>query len=155
MTIDQWEELEPARPSASTATEPVVIATIRLRGGAARVSFSLAEGIAAQIGWPRYAVAYNPDRRQFRIRATETGRFEGFRPIKGTRVVIRCPLPATLVPVEKLKIAAAHEMRGRELFVTVPSAFWPKPKPAAAAAADMSRTLMGDPPAGRSALDRR
>lgn len=129
--IDEWVDLE-APPKAVAASEPVTIATVTLRHGTVKVSLSVAEGLMSSVGWPRYRVQWNRDRRQFRIKGGVDGPFEGFHPPRGPkagdgprRIVIRVPLPAGLKAVEG-RHAASHELieGGKALMVRVPSRFW-------------------------------
>lgn len=105
--MDEWVELD-APAKGVDASEPVTIATTTLRHGAERISLSICNDIAAVIGWPRYRVAWNRDRKQFRIKGAADGQFEGFHPPRGPkagsgsaapRVIIRVPLPSDLVHV--------------------------------------------------------
>lgn len=126
--MDDWVEIVgPARNQVRD--EPVVFGTVELRHGQARCTFSVAESLMAEVGWPRYRVDWNKDRRQFRIRGATDGPFEGFRPVKSKgpglgRVVLRVPMPVDLVPIAKAKAGVVHELRGGALIVTVPSRFW-------------------------------
>lgn len=84
--IDEWRDLEaPAKPVK--ASEPVTFGVVKLgRSGALRATVSVAEGVMVDIGWPRYRVAWNRDRKAFRITAHPGGPFEGFHPPRGPKV---------------------------------------------------------------------
>lgn len=132
--IDEWQELE-APAKAAKASEPVTIAVVVLRRGPPKVAFSIAESAMVHVGWPRYRVAWNRSRKQFRITGAIDGAFEGFHPPRGPkaaagsgrRIILRVPMPDDLVPAEG-RFAAAHAIDkvAKSLTVTVPSRFWAK-----------------------------
>lgn len=131
--MDEWVDLE-APAKAAAASEPVTIASVQLRHSA-KISLSIAADVAAVIGWPRYRVAWNRDRKAFRVKADPMGSFEGFHPPRGRnagesgggRVIIRVPLPDDLGHVEG-RHAAVHEIDkiAKVLIVRVPSRYWLK-----------------------------
>lgn len=83
VAMDEWTELE-APPKPVKASEPVTFATVRVgRSDVPRATFSFAESIAAEIGWPRYRIEWNRNRKAFRIRGAADGPFEGFHPPRG------------------------------------------------------------------------
>ena len=138
MSIDEWRDLEaPAKPVK--ASEPVTFGVMKLgRSGALRATFSIAEGVMADVGWPRYRVAWNASRKAFRITAAPDGPFEGFHPPRGPkakpdaagggrRICLRVPLPDDLVEAQG-RFPAAHEVdrATKSLTVRVPSRFWAK-----------------------------
>lgn len=128
--MDDWKELE-APTKVQVRDEPVTFGTVELRHGQARAAFSVAERVMAEVGWPRYRISWNANRRQFRVVAAADGGFEGFKPVKTKgpglgRVCLRAPLPDELVVLRKVKVGVVHELRGGALIVTIPSKFWAK-----------------------------
>lgn len=114
--MDDWIDLE-APAKSQVREEPVSFGTIELRHGKARATFSIAEGLMVEVGWPRYRIAWNATRRQFRIVAVADGGFEGFKPVKSKgpglgRVCLRAPLPNELLVLPKVKVGVPHELRG-------------------------------------------
>jgi hypothetical protein len=71
--IDEWVELEAPNRAAKTTDEPVTIAVIRVRHGSEKVSLSVDERLMSAVGWPRYRIDWNRDRKAFRVRADPGG----------------------------------------------------------------------------------
>lgn len=125
MIGDQWIDLE-APKKQQTLSDPVVFGMIKQRGGDPKCSLSVAEAIMSDVGWPRYRVQWNRDRKEFRITGADDGRFEGFRPTKAAnRIVIRFPVPTGAV-FKPDKVAPTYELNksSKTLTVRLPSRYW-------------------------------
>jgi len=82
-----------ARPDLALVMRCVELGSKRTR----RVQFMLLPSLLLEIGGPRYAIAYAPNKRMFRIQATERGQYEPIRAGRGEKLMLRCEMPPQMV----------------------------------------------------------
>ena len=120
---------------------------------------------------PRFNAAYNPATHTLRLKADNMGRYETTAAPKtnGSVVFIRIPRPDGVVTHRvRVPVEVDTNRQQRALLIDLPKAFQPvraAPKPHApdilsgrlqvVGHGDVTARLMGDPPPGRSALDKR
>lgn len=136
--------------------------------------------VAAANTGMKFMVAFNPDTMAIRIQAHPSGQFETVDAprTEGRVVILRFPLPKGMVfSKDRVAVDPDSNLGHRAILIDLPEEFRPKPSATrpmdelpvqlrTPAPIDIPRTpfrvprdvapaLMGDPPAGRSALDAR
>lgn len=119
---------------------------------------------------PRFNAAYNPQTKTLRLKADKLGRYEttGAPKTDGKVIILRIPLPAGVhFCGDRIAIDPDPNRQQTSIMFDLPAQFWPPTKLAGVPlggasfpvqprrAIDIAPSAMGDPPAGRSALDKR
>lgn len=170
---DGFIEIEPAKAGASKAGCIVRAAMWgRYRSRHLSITFRMseldAETVAILRAGHRWAVAFNQQIMALRIRAAAQGRFEMVVPARagGNVLILRVPWPRqlTFVPGVAMAVQPDPVPHDQCILIDIPLPFRAAPtvntprRPgllAAPQARDVTAEVMGDPPPGRSALNRR
>ncbi len=174
MSDDGFIEIEPTGKAGPKHAPCTVVCTEMGRQKTPRLSLTfrldLLDEDAAHIlqAGPRFNAAYNPATHMLRLKADNMGRYETTAAPKtnGSVVFIRIPRPAGVVSHKvRLPVEVDANRQQRAVLIDLPKAFQPvrvalkTPLPAgglqAPARGDVTSVLMGAPPPGRSALDKR